>query len=95
MKFNELKNEQAIEALADMLDPIMEIASDKDITAAARENNRLLVVKLLMKNHAKEVVQLMAMLEGVPVEEYECNMLTLPAKIVELFNAPEFEFLFT
>ena len=94
MKFSELKNERAIEALADMFDPIVEIASDESIKSAARSDNKILVVKLMLKNHARAIFELMAASEDVPVDEYECNMITLPAKLLELFNMPEFEFLF-
>ena len=94
MKFDELKNEQAIEALADMFDPIVEIASDDAIKSAARSDNKILMIKLMLKNHAKSIFELMARSEGVPVDEYECSVLTLPAKLMELFNRPEFGFLF-
>ena len=94
MKFEELKNEQAIEVLADMFDSIVEIASDDAIKSAARSDNKILVIKLMLKNHARSIFELMAVLDGVPVEEYECNVLTLPAKLIELFNRPEFGFLF-
>ena len=36
MKLSEIKNEQAIEVLADMFDPIVEIASDEKVISAAR-----------------------------------------------------------
>lgn len=94
MKFEELKNEQAIEVLADMFDPIVEIASDDAIKSAARSDNKILVIKLMLKNHARSIFELMAALDGAPVEEYECNVLTLPTKLMELFNKPEFSFLF-
>lgn len=94
MKFNELKNEQAIEALADMFDPIVEIASDDAIKSAARSGNKILMVKLILKDHARAIFELMAMSEGVSVDEYECNVITLPIKLMELFSRPEFEVLF-
>lgn len=94
MKFDELKNEQAIEALADMFDPIVEIASDSAIISAARSDNKILMIKLMLKNHAKSIFQIMAAFEGVPADEYECSILTLPAKLLEMFNRPEFSFLF-
>ena len=94
MKLREIKNERAIELLADMFDPIMEIASDEKVVSAARSDNKILMVKVILKEHSNAVFQLMAMSDGVPVEEYECNVVTLPAKLVELFNQPEFEFLF-
>ena len=40
----ELKNEQAIEALADMFDPIVEIASDEEVKSAAQSNDKVLMV---------------------------------------------------
>lgn len=94
MALNELKNEKAIEALADMFDPIIEIASDEAIESAARSDNKILTVKLILKNHARAVFEIMAASEGVSVDEYECNMLTLPAKLMELLDRPEFSFLF-
>lgn len=94
MKFDEIKNEQAIEVLADMFDPIIEIASDEQIVSAARGNNKVLMVKCILKGHSRAVFELMALSEGVPVEEYECDILTLPIKLLDLFNRPEFGFLF-
>lgn len=94
MKLNELKNEKAIEALADMFDPIVEIASDDAIKAAARSDDRLLTVKLILKNHSRAVFELMAASEGVPADEYECDVLALPVKLMEVLNTPEFSFLF-
>ena len=90
----ELKNEQAIEALADIFDPIAEIAGDKKVVSAARSDNKILMVKLMLKNHARAIFEIMAIIDGVPVDEYECNMLTLPAKLIEVFNRPEFSVLF-
>ena len=94
MKLDEIKNEQAIELLADMFDPIMEIASDDKIVSAARSDNKVLMIKHMLKDHARSVFELMALSEGMSADEYECNMLTLPIKLLELFNRPEFSFLF-
>lgn len=94
MKFSEIKNEQAIEALANMFDPIVEIASDAEIISAARNNDKVSTVKLMLKNHSRAIFELMAASEGVDPDDYECNMLTLPAKLLDLLNQSELEFLF-
>ena len=94
MKLSEIKNEQAIEVLADMFDPIIEIASDENVVSAARGNNKVLMVKVILKEHSRAVFELMALSEGVPVDEYECDVLTLPMKLLDLFNRPELGFLF-
>ena len=94
MKFSEIKNEKAIEALADMFDPIVEIASDAEIVSAARKDDKVSTVKLMLKNHSRAIFELLAASEGVSPDDYECNMLTLPMKLLELLNQPEFAFLF-
>lgn len=94
MKSNEVKNEQAIEMLADMFDPIVEITTDEEVVSAARSDNKILMVKKILKNHSRAVFEIMALSEGVPVDEYECDIFTLPVKLLELFNRPEFDFLF-
>lgn len=94
MKFSEIKNEQAIEVLADMFEPIVEIASDAEIVSAARNNDKVSTIKLILKNHSRAIFELMAASEGISPDEYECNILTLPTKLLELLNRPELQFLF-
>lgn len=94
MELSEIKNEQAIEVLADMFDPIIEIASDEKVVSAARGDNKVLMVKYILKEHSRAVFELMALSEGVPVDEYECDIFTLPMKLLDLFNRPELSFLF-
>ena len=43
----------------------------------------------------KAVMQIMATMDGVPVEEYKCNVFTLPVKILQLLNDPALVQLFT
>ena len=69
MNFNEVKNERAIELLADMFDPILEIASDEKVMKSAREGNKILTVKTILKDHSRAVFELMALSENNPVEE--------------------------
>lgn len=94
MNYNGIKNEQAIEALADMFDPIIEIASDEAIKISARSGDKVQTIKMMLKNHSRAIFELMAITEGVPVDEYECDVLTLPIKLMNLFDRPEFSFLF-
>ena len=34
-------------------------------------------------------MQILATMDGVPVDEYKCNVFSLPVKILELLNDPE------
>lgn len=94
MKLSEYQGEAALDILADLIEPAGEIMSDKQIGDVFKEN-RFRAIGLAIKNHKNAVMQIMATMDGVPVEEYKCNVFTLPVKILELLNDPDIVQLFT
>ena len=94
MKLSEYLGEEALDILADMIEPAGEIMSDKEMVKMFKEN-RFKAIKMAIKNHKKAVIQIMASIDGVPVDEYKCNVFTLPVKILEILNDPVFVQLFT
>ena len=94
MKLSEYQGEAALDLLADLIEPAGEIMSDKEIGEVFKEN-RLKAIGLAIKNHKKAVMQILAVLDGVPVEEYKCNVFSLPVKILEILNDPALIQLFT
>ena len=88
MKLSEYQGEAALDILADLIEPAGEIMSDKEIGEVFNKN-RFKAIGLAIKNHKKSVMQILATLDGVPVEEYKCNVFSLPVKILELLNDPE------
>lgn len=87
MKLSEIKGEKAIEVFADLLEPVGTILSDEEIAGLIRsEAPRLEIVQKMLKKHAKSVVKMLAIIDDVPVEDYEVNFVTLPSKLIELFN---------
>ena len=83
------KDEEALDVLADLLEPVMEIMSDKEVADSIRSKNKAKGIKLAIKNHKASTMEVMAILEGVPVEEYHCNLLTLPLMLLKVLNDPE------
>ena len=94
MKLSEYQGEAALDILADLIEPAGEIMSDKEIGEVFKEN-RFKAIGMAIKNHKKSVMQIMATIDGVPVDEYKCNVFTLPVKILELLNDPDLIQLFT
>lgn len=83
-------NEEELDLFADLLEPCAEILSDKEFIAAIQGNGKkITAVKVAIKNHKKAVIEILALLDGVPVEEYHVNILALPIKLLELLNRPE------
>ena len=94
MKLSEYQGEEALDILADLIEPAGEIMSDKEIGEVFKKN-RFKAIGLSIKNHKKAVMQIMATMDGVPVDEYKCNAFTLPVKIIEILNDPDLVQLFT
>ena len=94
MKLSEYQGEAALDILADLIEPAGEIMSDKEIGEVFKKD-RFKAIGLAIKNHKRAVMQILATMDGVPVEEYKCNVFTLPAKILELLNDPDLIQLFT
>lgn len=88
MKLSEIKNEDAIELWANLVDPISVIVLDEDVK---KETTRLKQIGVALKKHKKEVITILALLDGVPVDEYECNAVTLPKTIIEVLNDEEIQ----
>lgn len=87
MKLSEYKNEAALDLLVDIAEPAAEIFADKEISEALkRGDKKIAVVKNAIKNHKKSVIEILAVLDGIPVEEYSCNVFTIPVKLLEILN---------
>lgn len=84
-KLSEYKDEEALTLVADLIDPITDILGDKEVVSTFRKG-KLNGVKLAIKKHSKSVFQCLAILEQVPVDEYHCNVITLPKTILDIIN---------
>lgn len=95
MKLSDYKDEAALDLLAELIEPASEILADNAVRDAASARKTWRAVALAIKNHKASVMKVLAALEGVPVEDFHCNVMTLPAKLVELFDDPDIAQLFT
>ena len=110
-KLGEIKGEEAFDVLADIMEPIANIASDKQAAELFGVRNlpkgmevseyvihRLkTAVPALMRNHKEDIVTILAALSNVDREEYFSN-LSLPSIIndfSDLMTDPIFNAFFT
>lgn len=87
-KFSDYKNEDAIELIADIMEPLSVIFTDDEIK---NEKNKMKAVAKALKKYKKEIIQILARIDGVSVDKYECNALTLPIKVMEVINDKEIQ----
>ena len=88
MKLSEYQGEAALDILAELIEPAGEIMDDKEIGDVFKQN-RFKAIGMAIKNHKKAMIQILATMDGVPVDEYKCNVFSLPVKILEILNDPE------
>lgn len=89
MKLSEVKGEAALDLLADIIEPATEIITDPHTRELVKAENKGAIVKFLIKDHKKSIIEILAAIDGVPVDQYEVNVFTLPVKLLELLNDKE------
>lgn len=94
MKFSEMTNEQAMNALADLIDPVSEICS-KELLAMLSARDFKGAAKKLLGEHQGAVITILAVMDCTKPEEYKFNPFQLLAKLLALLNDPEMVQLFT
>lgn len=90
MKISDIKNEEAIDLLIDCVDPAVNIFSDEKfrekLKKAETTKGKISAAKYAIKNHKKDVIELLAVLNGQAVEEYSANVFEMMVQILEIFN---------
>lgn len=94
MKLSEIKGQEAIDVLADIMMPAAEIMRDKRVVDLIRKGETLKAIHVMLKNHSKSVIEMLAYLEKEDPATYEPSVVTLPLKLLELFNDPMVKELF-
>lgn len=97
-KISELKGEDAIEVVADLIEPISEIFGDKEMQAAFKDKETdMKFVKMAIKKHKRAVVEILAIIEGAEdIDAYAetLNVFSLPKKVMEILNDKDLMSLF-
>lgn len=110
MKLSEIKGERTLDVIADIIEPVANIAGDKEASKLFRRErapdgvdhrefaiNRLKKgVPALLKMHKKDVIAILAAIEGVTPAEYAAamNLAKLAKDCVDLITDDEFANLF-
>lgn len=95
MKLLEVTGAEAFEMMADLFDPITDIASDAEILKCIQTNQKVKAIKFALKNHSKAMAQIMAICEGVPLDEYNKSLPEMMKDVLTVMNHPVVADLFT
>lgn len=86
MKLRDFKGEKGIEVVGKLLIPIMNIVGNPKNTG---EKGVIAQVSGFFTNNPHEVMEILAIMDDVPVEGYEINAQTALQKLLSWFEDPE------
>lgn len=89
MKLSEIRKYDAVETFADILEPIINILGSPETKERYdKATSKIQQIQALLKGHSKEWIQILARLDQVSEEEYDCDIFTLPGRIMEVLSNP-------
>ena len=88
-KLSEIRGEEALDLIAELIDPIAEICKDQALVALLRGKDKASAVKLAIKNHGKTVLKILALLEGKDEKEYNPSVIEIPVLLLNVLNDPD------
>lgn len=110
MKLSDIKGERTLEVIADIIDPIANIAEDDDASNLFRKKRlpegltkkeffiqrARKCVPALLRGHKDDVITILATIEGVPPDAYTetLNLVKLTSDVVDLLTDDAFGELF-
>jgi hypothetical protein len=94
-KLSEIKGEEALDVLAEILVPITTIANDAEVRDGF-ETNVAKCVSIALKKYKDEIFDILSAIDGKEKDEFieSVDLLTLPVMIVEVMNEPMVQELF-
>lgn len=96
MRLSDYKNEDAIEVLADMMEPIATIMSQPEVEEAFKSGKPMIVTaKAILKSNSRAVLEMIAALHRKQPEEMDVTIPSLLKDLLDILNDPDIVSLFT
>lgn len=87
MKLSEIKGTAAIDAIADIIDPVMAILSDEEVQAEIKSGKpKAMLVKPILKKKKAEVLEILAIINGEDPTTFKPSLIELPIMLIRLLN---------
>lgn len=90
MKISDYKNEDALDLLVDLIDPMTRILSNPEVKQAHDAGvPQAELVKTIIKTNKSDIIFVLATMDGIKVEDANYNVATIIAKLLSLLNDEE------
>ena len=96
MRISDFENEEALDLLADIIEPAAQIMADEKVAEMVRaEKPALIIAPYILRNHKKSTMEIVASLHKTTPDKVRFNAVTLLSDLLDIINDPEVMGLFT
>ena len=96
MRISDYENEEALDLLADLIEPAAMIMSDKKVEGMVKSKKpALLIAPYILKNHKKSAIEIVAALHREDPARVKFNAVSLLNDLLDIINDPQMAELFT
>ena len=92
MKLSEIKGQDAIDVIADIIDPVTEIMADevlRDMFVQKPRPHTLLLARAILKRQKKAILEILAYLNNESPDTFNPSLIELPVMLFNLINEIE------
>lgn len=89
-RLSDIRGENALDVIAEIIDPVVEICSDAEVESKYRSGRRVEFVRAMISNHKKAILKILAVLDGEDPSSYNPSLVDIPVKLLTLLNDPVF-----
>lgn len=87
MKLSDYTNENALDLLADLLDPVSEIMTDDELRKIVlKKSDTMTIAKYVLKNKQKAVIAILARMNDKTPETYTATLPEMFAQLLDVLN---------
>lgn len=87
MRLSEIKGGDAIDVIADIIDPVTAIIADKDVAKVIKGNKpKLLIAKTILKKQKDNILLILAILNQENPKEFKPSLVELPVMLIQLIT---------
>jgi len=96
MRLSDFENEDALDLLADIIEPASEIMTDQKIVSIFRSGKPVIfAVAEILRNHKKSAIEIVAAMHRQSPDKVRFNAITLASDVLEIMNDPQLQQVFS
>ena len=96
MRLSDFENEEALDLLADLIEPASVVMTDPEVKKMAQAKKPPLVIaSYILRHHKKSAIEIVAAIHREDVSKCKFNAISVLNDLLDILNDPEIEAVFT